>query len=189
MIDLETASTRPNAAILTFGAIRFNRVGPTPPMEEMDTFYRRIHLATCTVIGCHVDENTMKWWNKQHNCAKEEITNPDRNKLAKVLSDFVKWVGDPSTAIVWANGSDFDCAILREAYTLQEKHSGRKMEAPWKFWNSRDARTIYDLANVKLKDFSGGALHHALHDCYNQIRAFHQSMENLEFEEVEEKES
>jgi len=37
---------------------------------------------------------------------------------------------------------------------------------PWKFWEIRDCRTIYALADPELPE---GSKHHALMDCWRQV--------------------
>ena len=184
MLDLETYSTRPNAVILTIGAVRFERVGPLGSFKSLektgDVFYRRIDAESCVKLGCHTDPNTLRWWQRQGAEARKEIEiKEDRIPIEQALREFSEWVGEEKTECMWANGSDFDCTILREAYTLTG------LEAPWKFWNSRDTRTLYDLGDVRLKDFPNDILHHAAHDCYNQVKAFHAAMERLGFEAEE----
>ena len=55
MIDIETLSTRPNAVILTIGAIKFDRKGPLKKLEEMDQFYVRISKESCELSGMIID--------------------------------------------------------------------------------------------------------------------------------------
>ena len=44
------------------------------------------------------------------------------------------------------------------------------MKPPWKFYNCRDTRTIYDYGKINLNnDVPCMTKHHALHDCWNQI--------------------
>jgi len=65
MLDLETLSVRSNAAVVIIGAIKFNRYEKLKPLNDLDTFYRRINIKSCTDIGLHIDKNTVNWWNTQ----------------------------------------------------------------------------------------------------------------------------
>ena len=90
MVDLESLSTRPDAVLLTFGAVRFrptdNDVGKDP--FEMEHFYRRIDPESCTKLGLQIDEPTMEWWAKQDDEVKEEAFAPeDRCNIADVLKE------------------------------------------------------------------------------------------------------
>jgi hypothetical protein len=44
-------------------------------------------------------------------------------------------------------------------------------EPPWKFWNLRDTRTLYDLAGVDVRSFACPPPHVALNDALAQTRA------------------
>ena len=172
MIDLETFSTKYNASILTIGAIKFNRKGPILPLEELDTFYCRIDKESCKAIKLHFDPKIISWWEKQDDdCKYEVFTDEGRIPIRDALKDLAKWIG-PNKKI-WGHGSVFDCAILNNAYTEC------KLETPWKFWDIRDTRTIYDIGNVNFNNILYNNKHHALHDAYRQIIALKIAFDNL----------
>lgn len=161
MIDIETASTQPNAAILTIGAIKFNRQDQLLPLSKLKTFYRRIDLNSCENLNLRISKDTMDWWDQQNEEARyEAFTHPDRIQLGQALREFVDWFGDPK--IVWANSPAFDCVILINAFKLC------KLKAPWNFWQERDCRTFYDIKKVSMSTIPK-ADHNALSDCYRQL--------------------
>jgi DNA polymerase III epsilon subunit-like protein len=162
MLDIETLSVRPDAVIVVIGAIKFTRNGKIRPLEEMDTFYRLIDKKSCTDVGLRIDNETLNWWKQQPPDVRwEALENPKRKQLQQVLCEFRDWMG--TCERVWANGSQFDCTIVEEAYRRCN------MEIPWKFWNTRDCRTLYDLAGVTKNDLPNEHQHNALYDCYRQI--------------------
>ena len=170
MIDIETLSTETNALILTIAAVKFNLENDK---IEMDTFYYRIDRESCEKLGMHVDENTIKWWKSQKEDVKREaFEDKDRFGIKFVLlklSEFVK-----NGNCFWSHSPNFDYVILESAYKKCN------IQPPWKFWQLRDTRTVYDLTNVNLKDFSKEKeSHNALNDCFNQIKALKQSFEKL----------
>lgn len=172
MLDLETLSTRPNAVITVIGAVKFTRKGNLQPLEKLDTFYRRINIQSCINIGLRIDKNSLDWWNQQDkNIKYEAIDNPDRVSLEEALNEFKTWFGRCEK--IWGNGDDFDCTILGEAYTRAN------METPWKFWNTRDVRTLFDLGGIRKYDLPDNNEHHALHDCYRQIVGVKRALKNL----------
>jgi len=172
MIDLETLSTSSMAAILTIGAIKFTRDKSIPTLDKCDSFYRRINLDSCKTIGLECSDQTIKWWNNQSSEAKyEALENPDRILIKKALIEFSEWFGN--TKIIWSHGDDFDCVIIGNAF------SQCGLTVPWKFWNTRDTRTLYDIGNIKMSDLPQDNAHHALHDCHRQIIGIHKSLENL----------
>ena len=62
MIDLETLSTRPDATILTVGAIKFD---PYTNEEPHSGLYLRLNVDEQSELDRHVDDNTLEWWGKQ----------------------------------------------------------------------------------------------------------------------------
>jgi exodeoxyribonuclease VIII len=181
MVDLETLSVRPNAAILVIGAIKFNRGEKwkddfdIKDLDKLDFFYVRIKLDSCANAGLHIDPVTEKWWSEQDEESKyEALTNPFRVSLKEALMSFKEWFGYNHYTKIWGNGSSFDCTILGEAY----KRCG--MEIPWKFFNERDLRTVMDLGNVRMCDLPQYGKHNALYDCYRQIIGFQRSENNMQ---------
>ena len=175
MIDLETLSTAPNSVILTIAAIQFERNEKIQPIEKMIKFYRKIDIKSCTDVGLHTSKETQEWWKKQPEIAREEaLGGEDRQLLTKVLNDFSEWYKTNNCGKIWSHGDDFDCVILNSAF------SACNIKVPWKFWETRDTRTLFDLAKQKLKNFPVVIKHHALHDAYSQILAAKKSFKILE---------
>lgn len=174
MIDIETLSTTPNALILTIGAIIFNPKDEVIPLKDMNTFYKRVNIDSCNDLDLDIDKNTLKWWKDQSKEARFEVfENKDRECIKDILlalADFIK-----NCKYIWSNSPNFDCVIIENVYRKLD------IEVPWKFWNLRDARTVYALANVSLKEFSGkNVAHNALEDCYTQIRCLKASFNKLQ---------
>lgn len=161
MIDIETLSTANNAIILTIGAIKFNRYEKIKELKDMETFYVRICKESCENLGMDLDENTLKWWNSQNEKARyEALLNTDRTDIKLALGKLSLFLRKCNN--IWANSPTFDCIILENAYKICN------LQIPWKFWNIRDCRTVYDLANIKLTSV-GETSHNSLEDCYAQI--------------------
>ena len=86
MLDLETLSVRPDAAIIVIGAIKFFRKGNMLSIEDSDKFYKRITVESCKEAGLRIDEPTMEWWKSQDkNVLYEALENPDRVPLKQAL--------------------------------------------------------------------------------------------------------
>lgn len=166
MVDLETLSTASNSIILSIGAVKFDRSFELPKIENCEVFYRRINIDSCRKVGLVSSEDTINWWNKQDESVRyEALDNPDRSDLKDVLNDFSKWLGyNTFNKKIWGHGDDFDCVILDNAY----KCCGLK--TPWNFWNTRDTRTLFDIANININDFPITGAHHALNDAYRQVK-------------------
>lgn len=162
MVDLETLGRRAGCAVLSIGAVAFDGKGLG---EE---FYMVASTDSCTVLGLHVDPETLKWWESQSKEAKQvllQAQGDDVLSLTEVLEEFALWLMqfDLKKVRIWGNGSDFDNAILTTAYAA----IGRTQ--PWEFWNNRCYRTLKGLhPTVKLT--REGTHHNALDDAKTQAK-------------------
>lgn len=170
MLDLETLSTRSNAVILVIAAVKFNR---TKGVVEEPEFYRHIDIDSCKAVGLTTDDITIKWWNQQSEAVRNEAFGGVRLPLYNVLKEFRTWYGN-NVSNIWCQGANFDIPILDEAYKRC------KIESPWKFWEVRDTRTLYDVAKFRQKDLQRkGDNHNALHDCRHQISCVVESFRKI----------
>lgn len=176
MLDIETYSTKKNACILTIGAIKFDREGKLAKLKKMDTFYRRITIESNKELNRDIDAETISWWENQEEEAKFEIvTEENRISLKEALEEFIEWF-KPSD-LVWSHGKDFDCVIMEDAMRQCN------IAIPWKFWNTRDTRTIFDIANIKLNNLPFSLTsHNALNDCYRQIYGVKKAYKKLKIQ-------
>ncbi len=164
VLDLETMSTAPNAAIAAIGCVRVQQG------EIIDEFYERVDLESSRAMGGEIDTPTLQWWLKQSREARQEVSGelaslPITTALSK-LTEFMHRGGlSDDQPLVWGNGSSFDNVILGTAY----QRAGIPM--PWKFWNDRDLRTLLALhPHVKQAITFEGTKHHALHDARHEAR-------------------
>jgi len=172
MIDLETLSTRPNSVILTLAAVRFDRYATPNKIDMIDTnfnvnndniFYRKITIDSCLDIGLVKDQKTVDWWNQQTESIRNEAFSPiDRIPIKQALEELTTFFGNDKKQCVWSHGSCFDCVILDEAFN----RCG--MQTPWKYFNVRDTRTLFELSSITHNQLPI-ASHHAVFDCLRQI--------------------
>jgi DNA polymerase III epsilon subunit-like protein len=153
MLDIETLGLQPGASIVSIGAVRFSasHVG--------DTFQRSISLASCQDAGLSIDAETLDWWLGQTDSAKEQLAGGSR--LEPVLEDFIEWYGGADE--IWANSPSFDCEILEHAYEAVDR------DAPWRFYEERDFRTLNALEFAPDLDHNG-VEHDALDDALHQAK-------------------
>lgn len=158
MLDLETLSTRPNAVILSLGAVKFDPF--TDRIDVDDGLNLRIDVDEQTAIGRHVQDETVEWWSKQNKEAQDEAFNPEGrislDQLTKHLNKFL--VGVDS---IWCQGPVFDIAILEDLY----RQLG--IPTPWQFWQIRDSRTLFSVHGDP-RDKNREGAHNALIDCCYQ---------------------
>ena len=181
MIDIETLSVAHNACICTIAAVKFDINDDNSYkgfVNPENIFYVKVDIETCKAAGLDIDPNTVKWWNSQPEETKSEIFGTtDRIPLKLALIKLSKWITNPLFDMkVWCHGASFDCVILQNAFDIY------RMSTPWKFWNIRDTRTLYDIANIDLNEIkkeTSFASHHALSDCYNQIIGVNKAVKKL----------
>jgi exodeoxyribonuclease VIII len=170
-LDLETLSTRPDAAILSIGVVPFNR--GTGEIGEGAEIHVKIFPQ---LFSRHVMFSTIKWWVGQ---SKEAISQAAvgqrtayklKEALALLRTVVISWAVDENEVKVWGNGAAFDNAILIHAYKQ------KKYPCAWKYWNDLCLRTIEtqveDKDGSRLKDLVPfvGTKHNALADAEHQAK-------------------
>lgn len=156
MIDLETMGQRPDAPIISIGAVAFDAT------TVHEYFYVVVGLQSSVDAGARIDPSTVMWWLKQGDEARSALAAADAMDIATALDRFDKWIR-PDVAGVWGNGASFDNVIMAESY----RRLGRT--PPWEFWKDRCYRTIKSIyTDVKLD--RSGTHHNALHDAISQAK-------------------
>jgi len=166
MIDLETLATTPNAAILTIGACKFDPRG----RDVHSTYYERIKLESQEEYGRTINEDTLQWWSQQDPQIQEDAFGESTDRID--LRDAMKklYTFGLGTTNVWSHGAIFDVVIIEDiCRTFQQA-------VTWKFWEVRDTRTLFDLADVSVR-IEGK--HNALTDAVAQAHAVQQSYQKL----------
>lgn len=158
MLDTETLGLRPGYAILSIAAIEFELDG-----QNDRQFYANIEPHSCVEAGLLRNPETMAWWSRQPDAAQKRLIE-SRQPLKDVLENFVTWWKDVRPTKVWCQGAAFDVPIVEAAMAAVG------IEPPWKFWNVRDTRTLYDLADFDARTMNrAGEAHDATQDALFQI--------------------
>lgn len=169
MIDLETMSTKPNAAILSIGAVLFDPWG-TDTEDSIKNDTNRLFLASISIEsnekeGRHISASTVSWWLKQSEAARHALLSPS-DQLRGALERFKQWIArqQPRIDRAWAKSPEFDCVILRDAF------ESTGLMWPFQYWNSRDVRTAVELAFPEGDEptIGVGVAHNALDDAIRQ---------------------
>jgi hypothetical protein len=172
MLDLETLSTRSDAAVLSIGAVKFDLEKVRMPVEWLNEPPPSIAIPgiilprtgecfyTCVRDpGGHTDLDTVLWWLQQGEDARQSQVNSARvpdSLLAGMLTAFRDWIGD---CPVWGNGASFDNTIMRGLFH-------RCGVECWNPWQDRCYRT-WKQGKPKMESRSG-VYHNALADAYSQ---------------------
>jgi len=163
MIDLETLGTTIDSNVLTIGALKFDtradyRDWQWGNFPISQVFYRRIDPESGSAIGLKIDDDTLAWWAQQNDDVKAEAcSEQERYPIEQVMTDFYKFCLPGK--YFWAQGVAFDTVICEQIFKRLNKG------APWMFYNLRDTRTIFDLADPEMPKAQH---HHALFDCWRQ---------------------
>lgn len=167
MLDIEALGTAPGFIVLSIGAVSFDETG-----RIHSEFYVNIDKTTSIAAGLKLDPVTAAWWRQQSKEAQAALL-VDPKPLAKALDAFRIWFFKQDAPTVWCQGANFDAPVLEGAF------DAAGVEVPWKFWNVRDTRTVYDLFDFDTRTVArGGAKHNALDDARHQVRLLTAALRN-----------
>ena len=169
MIDIETLSTNTEACIVSIGAVAFDVDGSIIESLE-DHFYRNITIDSNLKLGREINGDTLRWWFNQDDIAIKALTVAPIITLGNALNELTDWFSKNAhpKARVWANGTTFDLAILRDAYSNIHK------TPPWHFRAESCMRAIRALGETIGHHYfeyctkMGMNKHDALHDAIMQ---------------------
>lgn len=169
MLDLETLSTRPEAVVLTLGAIKFSPWDGDA--DQGQGLYIKPDVDEQLRMSRHVQDETVAWWSRQSEDVREEAMGTDGrigiDAMLDQLNRFLVGVDD-----IWCQGPAFDIVILENLYRQMDRPT------PWQFWQIRDSRTLFAVhGDPRKKDRTGA--HNALMDCYYQARAVQQIYQDV----------
>ena len=163
MLDLESLGTRPDCAILTLGAVKFDEYTPG---SFGDSLYLRIDVDEQLALGREVQEDTLTWWSNQAEDVREEaLGEGNRVSLTEMYRQLNRFCVGATN--IWCQGPAFDIVILENIY--------RQMgwPTPWQFWQIRDSRTLFGVHGDP-RDRNKAGLHNALEDCVSQAQGVQQ---------------
>lgn len=183
MLDIETLGTGRDAAIISVGALRFNREWST--LAGAREFYKVVRLDGYVGV---IDPATVLWWMKQEAAAREpifgEVAQIQASELYQVLGGlqlFLAGQGRSNMAErLWSNGPMFDERIVREAgqrlglalgtHYRAERCMRNVYDDAELFFGKDNAREVLRIAELNRVPIEAKLLpkHHALGDCYVQ---------------------
>lgn len=160
MIDLETWGTRPGCAIRSVGVVTFDLWRPSDSVEQ---FYKNISDSHCEAAGLKKEQGTVDWWARQSPQAQTALL-LDQRPLLDVVQQLEMFLSRHHVKCIWSQGANFDVVLWEVAC----RAVGR--EAPWRFFNCRDTRTLYDAAGLDPRSVTrAGTYHNALDDAEHQV--------------------
>jgi hypothetical protein len=160
-IDLETIDVRPQATVLSLGAVKFNPLTSEEPHSEL---YLKISIDDQDRYNRTVSESTLEWWGKQDPKIMEEaFDQTDAVTVEDALAEISKFSVGVDT--FWGQGYGFDYTMLEDMY----RSIGRPI--PWNFWQILDSRTLFRVCKQDPRKQIQNDLHNALADAYYQSKA------------------
>lgn len=158
MLDLETMSSRKDAALCSIGAVLFDPCGD----GVLDRFYTVVNLESSVKAGLTMSASTVMWWMQQCQEARDAICADPSLDIRTALVNYSNWLNKPEVRGfkgMWGLGSDFDNVVLRNAYDMLG------MQAPWTYKQNQCFRTFRSLFGEGVeKPADIGVAHHALGD-------------------------
>lgn len=219
-VDFETCSLAPTAAVMSMAAVAWKRYDlHSPFFTENDgllkypTYSAHVDLRSMFLQGFTFDQATADWWARQSDEAKQALLANDSDDepcqpIDVVITGFLDWVktdvmkklGDEELCL-WAQGTDFDVAILRYIcyklgiklcikHTQFRDHRTFYLEAARIIWDIKNVRDVsftepfsVDWAYKLTEDYkdvcSDSAAHDPLFDCKRSIFSTWQIMSKL----------
>ncbi len=206
-IDFETCALCPTAAVMSVGAVAWNREAEDDPFAFRDftlpslfVYNKHVDLRSQFVDGFTFDNETAQWWAQKSDEAKRAVLDYDDTPLTSirnVIENLLEWMKEvkemvgAKQIVLWSQGSDFDIAILRN---ICGKYG---IEIPVSYKNFRDHRTFFmegakmildkagaefdaDKAYTLVEPYEGeGSAHDPVYDCKRSIYSTWQMMQHL----------
>lgn len=167
VIDLETLSRRPDAAIISIAAVPF--CTDTETLEDMKkaglsgvpaydalmtdkdpvkdyAFYIAVNATSCALEGMNFEEDTIRFWKEASPEAKAALSSYEAVSIVSALHllehylERLKETSGGGELVIWTQGTDFDIPILKSAFRKVLRIDPDQL--PWKYNNVRDARTF-----------------------------------------------
>ena len=152
--DFETCALCPTAAVMSIGAVAWGRDFENTPffgegngMKTLCQFYKHVDLRSQFLDGFTFDASTSIWWKEKDSKAKQELLSDDDTtpllSIEGVMEHFFAWIKGLSEDLsadniyLWAQGTDFDIAILRHICHRYNK------QIPVRYTKFRDHRTFF----------------------------------------------
>lgn len=187
MIDLETLGNTHDAPVIQIGAVWFSRDGRLGPELKMTIDFD----SACTKR--RVDGGTVAWWMRQDEEARKSVlggkmrtkdaldllafflsgrndlsANLEKNRIRAGLGDSTTRYEPPSRdPKIWSVGFN-DAGQLESLYRLY------RITCPFKFYLTRDCRTIEEVSPISRLEaadgYNDGTHHDALSDARYQVK-------------------
>ena len=174
MVDLETASTKENAAILSWAMVPFFSDGNECGESE---FNMAVSLTSCFLAGMDFDKGTQQWWLQQDPKARGAILHAEEEvSIHTATVNAYAWLenlAEKYDLYIWSRGLDFDIPKMEWCF---RKFVERPL--PYKYSHKMDVRTVLKFMQIDQNQFEfKGVKHNALDDCLHDIEMIRKAYE------------
>lgn len=165
MIDIETLDTKSSAALVSIGAVVFDKNGLSNAK-----FYLPVDIQSSIDAGGTVSGSTLQFWTKQSNEARAVFQDKSAVPLKTALTGLKNYVYKTCSSYrnvhMVGNSARFDLGIIENAYHACD------LEPFWNPFLERDYRTYKEMNELdgkpKPKIVRHGTHHNALDDAISQ---------------------
>lgn len=166
MVDLETASTKEDAAILSWAMVPFTEEGVKC---ELEIFYKTVNLTSCFMAGMDIEKGTQKWWESQTPEARAAVMKSEGESILNVTRAAYCWLSalaETYDLYMWCRGIDFDLPKIEWCF-----RKFLEQDAPYKYSHKMDVRTVLKFMGIDQSQFEfEGTRHHSVDDCNHDIK-------------------
>lgn len=168
MIDCETLDTALSCVILSIGMVQF-----CPYTGEVFMKYQiKPSVDEQIAAGRTISESTIQWWESQSKEAFDTAFSVDDRISLKESLDYIRAMYSGCKR-VWSHGAGFDIPAVGSLFSQFGE------PPPWAYYDCRDTRTVYEMANVSLRDDGFVTSHDAEDDALRQVNVLHQAYKKL----------
>ena len=174
MIDIETLDTAVSAVVTQVAVLAFDTKG-----GEGDFMSVHLNVSNQLQAGRTISPDTIKWWLETNpDLFIDSLTKPV-TPLKSVFESLTEIYEESGASEVWANGTDFDIAILKQLSTQAE------VSLPWPYYQARDLRTVKQVIGYKrnqdhMESILGDVVEHdAYDDCRIQVYDTQECIRNI----------
>lgn len=165
MIDIETLGIKPTSAVIQMGFVAFHHENCETKIDYEVQF--NIEPKYWLEKNRTVDSETIAWWFKQSDEARTNLFGEGRSMIEVLAQTNILMGGylNNENSCIWSKGG-FDIVILENLF---ESYG---FDCPWKYWQTRDLRTLLALTNVDFKREKNNIAHNALDDVRFQLKQY-----------------
>lgn len=172
--DLETLDVNSTAVVLSIALVPFSAA--TCSLSPIKPLYIQLPVGAIQEqidAGRTVSAGTLRFWFEQPDAPRNELFVVGDLTWADVVNHVIGYIENytryaDKRAVMWGNGSGFDCSILR---SFIETSPAWRREVPFRYVDDRDVRTVLDLSpeskNVPLPE--NFVKHEALSDALHEV--------------------